>query len=141
MIVREGISWQTTLTDLALILFMISASALSEANSEHQRAASKTTTAAQASPRGEPLAIWRAAPGAPPLGAWLHEQPADPRQLLTILAPYRPGGQAAALALAARLAAEAGEQGRIARIIAEQGSAPATATLGYDQPEGGALPR
>src|SRR3546814_12757082 len=55
----------------------------------------------------EPLAVYVAAPGAPPLAQWLHEQAADPRQQLTITARYGSGGGAQSRALA-----DAGQIGR-----------------------------
>ncbi|MDE2595407.1 MAG: hypothetical protein KGL44_00870 [Sphingomonadales bacterium] len=132
MIVRAGTGWQTTLTDLSLILFMICASALSQAEDAPRRAPGKP---AQASPRSEPTGVWRAVPGAPPLGEWLAGQPADPRQIVTILAPYAPGGQSRAVALAGELARAAEAQQRTVRLLVEPGADAATVTLGYDQPD------
>lgn len=141
MMVRAGTGWQTTLADLSLILFLITAAAVAPPGAE-KAAGSKAAAprpAAQAvrhdpSPQAEPLAIYRATPSAPPLGQWLAGQPYDSRQLLTILAPYAPGGQVAALAQAQDLAQQADDQGRNARIIVEPGTGPVTVTLAYDQP-------
>jgi hypothetical protein len=88
------------------------------------------------SPQGEPLALYRAAPGAPPLGQWLREQSADSRQQLTIVAQYRPGEQAGALSQAEALARDAGEAGMRARIVVEPGQGGATAALAFDSPGG-----
>lgn len=127
MIVRAGTGWQYLLADLALILFMVTAAAL--AHSEDQ------PKLATLSPQGEPLALYRVEAGAPPLGTWLQDQSPDARQQLTIVAQYRPGGQAEALSRAETLAEEAGEAGAQARIVIEPGEGGTTATLAYDVPE------
>ncbi|MCJ2186831.1 hypothetical protein [Novosphingobium beihaiensis] len=91
------------------------------------------------SPQTEPLSVYVAAPGAPPLAQWLHEQAADPRQQLTITARYGAGGeaQARALAEARQLLAEAGAQGQAARIVVEPGDGSVRAVLAYDSPHEG----
>lgn len=124
MMARMGSGWQTTLTDLALILFMITASAVS---------VSHGGAAARPSPQAEPLAVWRAGAEAPPIEAWLEEQPRDARQLLTIRSAYAPGGQADAVAAAAGLARLAGQGGLAARIVVEPGEGGLSATLAYDR--------
>ncbi|MDE8651155.1 hypothetical protein [Novosphingobium album (ex Liu et al. 2023)] len=132
---RPGTGWQTMLADLSLILFMITAAALSKtslkpATGPEQPAAARSDP--RPSPQSEPLAIYVAAPGAPPLAEWLAHQPRDDRQQLTVTARYRPGGQAAALAEAGRLAAEAGKAGAAARIVVEPGEGAARAVLAFD---------
>lgn len=126
---RAGQGWQTSLADLSLILFLITAAAAS-------RQAESRPGAAMAAPsaRAEPLSVYVAAAGAPALAQWLRDQAADPRQQLTITARYGPGTQAQALAEAARLAAEAGELGLAARIVVEPGEGPARVALAYDAP-------
>ena len=126
MIARAGSGWQYVLTDLSLILFMVTAAALSMAEQEG--------AAPQASARSEPLAVWRSGEGAPPLADWLLDQSADARQQLTIAAHYRPGEQEAALAEAETLALAAGPAGTRARIVVEPGEGGAVATLAYDLP-------
>ncbi|RXZ65226.1 hypothetical protein [Pelagerythrobacter rhizovicinus] len=107
--------WQTTLADLALILFMVTAAAMAE----RPEAADPAEAASPVPARGEPLAIYRAAPGAPPLADWLAEQPHDARQNLTIVARYAAGRSAETAAAAVALASEAGAAGRNARIVVE----------------------
>lgn len=135
MIARAGSGWQTLLADLSIILFMVTASALAQARGGDGPATRQAP--AQASPRAEPLAVWRAGAGAPSLAAWLATQPADPRQRLSIVAHYTPGAgpgaQQAALAEASVLLAEAGAQGRLARLVVEPGDGGVTATIAYDQ--------
>jgi hypothetical protein len=126
MIVRAGSSWQTVLADLAIILFMVTAAPLSQSDEQ--------TAAPQPSPRGTPLALYRAEPGAPKLGDWLAAQGADKRQQLTIVAQYGVGGLALALEQAKRLAGDGGEAGMRSRIVVEPGAGGVTVALGYDDP-------
>ena len=134
-----GLSWQTMLADLALILFMVTAAAMGQ---PPPRALHHAETASAPGPLGEPVAVWRLGPGAPPLGPWLATQQADPRLALTITVRYgtgryAPGGQAAALAQAGALAREAGAMGREARIVVEAANgAEVVATLAFDRSSG-----
>lgn len=126
MIPRLAGGWQTTMADLALILFIVSVAGLQGAKEEK----SATDLPAQ----GEPTAVYRARPGAPPLDLWLAEQAPDARQRLTIVAQYRSGGAEAAALQAVRLAAQAGAAGSAARIVLEEGDASGpTAFLAYDR--------
>lgn len=126
MNVRIGTGWQTLFADLSIILFMVTAAALSQAG--------PGTKPGNPSPRSDPVAVYRAARGAPPLDVWLAAQPADPRQMLTIVASYRPGGQDAAFARAALLARSAQERGLSSRIVVEPGAGDSAATLAFDRP-------
>jgi hypothetical protein len=143
MIMRTGSGWQYILADLSLILFMVSAAALASSDDAPARAASTPEPVARAraadarplSPQAEPLALYRSTPGAPSLGQWLHQQSADARQQLTIVAQYAPGRQAEALSQAAALAQDAGEAGVRARIVVEPGQGGTTASLAFDAPE------
>lgn len=113
MIARAGSGWQTVLADLSLILFMVMAAAVSEA-----------PDAAGNPVQSEPVAQWRAAEGAPGLTAWLAEQPRDPRQQLTIVAPLAAAQQA--LTLAQR-------SDRPARIVLDpRAEGPPIAILAFD---------
>lgn len=104
MIVRAGSGWQTTLADLALILFIASASAGLPAELPAAAAPSADARAPVA------LALWRDGGGVR-LADWLKAQEPDPRATLQLTIDYRPASrdQAWALAreleLAARLAA------------------------------------
>ncbi|MET0588484.1 MAG: hypothetical protein ABWZ75_08175 [Novosphingobium sp.] len=125
MIARTGSGWQYALADLSLILFMVTAAALSQTD---------TKDVARPSLQGETLAVWGAAPDAPSLADWLALQAPDRRQQLTIVARYTPGEQDKALAKASALAASAGEAGHRARIVVEPGEGGITAALAYDAP-------
>jgi hypothetical protein len=142
MIARTGSGWQYILADLSLILFMVTAAALASSDDAPARAAKTPPTEGRSSassgrplsPRAEPLALYRASPGAPPLGQWLRDQSADARQQLTIVAQYGAGGQAKALGEAAALAQAAGEAGTRARIVVEPGVEGTRASLAFDAP-------
>ena len=143
MMARAGTGWQTTMTDLSLILFMVTASALMQAGGGMQAGeeAGTATPPPAASARSEPLAVWRPAPAAPPLARWLAAQPADPRQIVTVSALYAPGGQTAALVLARDLAVQADGSGRTVRVLVEPGEGGASVTLAHDQPAAPPLAR
>lgn len=150
MIARTvSVSWQTILADLSLILFMVTASALAnspdgplgpdtdEAGAHraaaHPPAPHPPAAPVTPSPRAEPVGVWRAEAGAPPLPQWLNEVARDPRLRLTITVHYAPGGREAALAQALRLDAAAGPRADDARIIVEPGlPAGASAVVGFD---------
>ena len=87
------------------------------------------------SQRAEPLSVYIALPDAPPLAQGLTQQAPDPRQQLTITAPYeaaRVQSRAAALEAALALAGEAREAGLVARIVLEPGQGVIRAELAFD---------
>lgn len=142
MSARGATGWQTSLADLSLILFMVAAAAASRvplnagASKPASAPAIKRQTSAAPSPQAEPLAVYIAEPGAPPIREWLARQDDDPRHRLTVTARYGEGGKAqgTALAEALELAREAGRAGRQARIVVEPGSGPARVVLAFDAP-------
>lgn len=132
------IGWQTTLADLSLILFMITAAAMAEKPDLPQPEAAPAVVGAPVPARGEPLAIYRAAPGAPPIGTWLASQPRDDRQHLTIVARHTAGETATATRAALALAREAEAAGHSARIVIEPApSGDLIAVLDYDGRQSG----
>ena len=137
MITRAGSGWQTLLADLSIILFMVTAAALSQSKDGAQAKDGGAMATPRASARGEPLAVYRTGPGAPPLGQWLASQLPDPRQQLSIVAHYAPGRQQAALAEAGALLAQAGGAGLTARLVVEPGEGGTVATLAYDAASAG----
>lgn len=122
MIARLGSGWQTVLADLSLILFMVTAAALSNV----PPAVPPPPLAPPVLPAlGEPVAVWRSSPDGPALSAWLATQPQDPRQHLTLVAA--PVDGPALLDQATRLP-------RPARVLIEPGLAgPPYAALTYDR--------
>lgn len=136
MISRVSFGWQTTLADLAMILFLVTAAGIHAQSQQQDQQAPHAPAAPSLSTRGEPLAVYRAQAGAPPLGEWLAEQAPDRRQYLTIVARYRPGEAAGAARGAVALAQQAGTAGVSARIVLEPGEgAELLATLAYDRPD------
>ena len=126
MIARAGSGWQTVLADLSLILFMVTAAALSETGD--------ALVAAPVSLQGAQLALYRAGDGAPPLEQWLAAQGADGRQQLTIVAQYAPGREEQALRQAEALLREAGSAAAGVRVVVEPGAGGVSASLAFDAP-------
>ena len=125
-----GTGWRTVLTDLSLILFMVTASVLPEQPGAGTQAAPAPKTPEPPAERSQPVAVWRPEPGAPSLSQWLAN--ADGRALLSLRVTYR-SDHAAAVARAAALATIAGD--RPLRVLVEPGTSDATeATLAYDAP-------
>lgn len=120
-------NWQTIIADLALILFMVTAAAMGS-----------NTREPPANPlpaEGEPLAIYRPHPQAPPLGDWLAAQAPDERQQLTVIGRYRDGDAQSAADAALRLAADAEMRGVRSRIVLEPAeSSDLLAVLAFDSP-------
>jgi len=138
---RGGHAWQLILADLALILFLLTLSALPAAEAETARGLAsravqeKTARAAVEAEVAAAQALFRPVPGGPALGDWLAAQAPDPRATLTIFAVHAPGGEAAAWARAEALASEARARGtRVRTIISAGSSADIYASLAYDTP-------
>jgi hypothetical protein len=126
MIAGRAGSWQTVIADLALILFMVTAAAMQRDKGSIDQSPLPM--------RGEPLALYRPAEGAPPLGQWLAAQAPDARQRLTIVSRYAPGHAEEAANTAVALAGQAGEAGAEARIVIEPGErSEVLATLAFDR--------
>ncbi len=133
--------WQTTIADLALILFMVSVAAI--ANQPDGAGEGDHAAAALVNPlpaMGEPVAIYRGGAGMPGLDRWLADQTPDARQQLTVIARYPVGGAQDAAGAALALADQAGAAGYRARILLEPSPEAPTgdviAVLGYDGGEG-----
>lgn len=133
-------SWQTLLADLSLILFMLTASAVTNAPDVPVVKAAPVKPLPPLAPkpatpsqRAEPVGVWIDSEGAPPLAAWLAEQARDPRLRATIVVRFAGGDRAGALLRAARLSEAAGPRGAGARIVIEAGAQDAASVaLGYD---------
>lgn len=135
MSVRVGTGWQTIIADLSMILFMLTASAVARQDPKDRVPAARAAAAPQApiqpGARSEPVAVWIAGEGAPPLREWLAQQPRDSRQQVTITASYAPGALDEALSQAQSLARQAGD----ARVVVEPGAPGMRVVIGYDAPE------
>ncbi|HEY6963890.1 MAG TPA: hypothetical protein VI407_01630 [Erythrobacter sp.] len=134
---RHG--WQIILADLALILFLLTLSALPAAEAETgrrlaARAVQEQTTRKETRPEvAAAQALFRPVAGGPSLGEWLKTQAPDPRATLTIFAIYAKGGEATAWARTEAFAAEARAAGaRVRTIIAAGPADEIWASLAYD---------
>lgn len=116
--VRAGVGWQYAFTDMALILFMVSAAGLAKAPAQAVRPASRIASAPELA---DPMELWRSGPGMPGLGDWLARQPRDDRQRLTIVARYAGKDAIAVSARAAVLLNEASGTARPVRLVVEPG--------------------
>ncbi len=158
MSARAGASWQTSLADLSLILFMVTAAAVSPgalpapgghavggkggAGARQALAAPVAAAAVPSVAVAEPLSVYIALPDAPPLVQWLAQQEPDPRQQLTITARYdaaKARAREAALGEVVRLAREAAAAGIAARIVVEpagrgEPASQVRAVLAFDAP-------
>ncbi|QNE04168.1 hypothetical protein [Croceicoccus marinus] len=116
-----GAAWAIMLADLALILFIVTASYADGA------------TLPDTAPDPVPQAIYRPSPGAPPLTDWIAQQPAGGAASLQITLGYDPADADAAMDRAAGLAAQAASAGLPARIVLIPGSGETGATLSFDR--------
>jgi hypothetical protein len=137
---RSGHGWQLIFADLALILFLLTLSALPAGEAETaQRLAARAVQEQASRKAAKPeiaaaQALFRPVAGGPSLGAWLTAQAPDPRTTLTIFAIHKPGREAEAWARAGALAAEARAAGARVRTIISAGAADEIyASLAYDE--------
>jgi len=137
---RGGHGWQLILADLALILFLLTLSALpsAEAGTGQQLAAravqDKSARGAIQPEIAAAQALFRPVSGGPDIGNWLAMQAPDPRATLTIFATHKRGGEAKAWARAEAFATEARARGvRVRTIITAGEEADLYASLAYDQ--------
>lgn len=137
---RAGPGWQLILADLALILFLLTLSALPAAEAETGRkladhaAREKDARLPVAPEIAAAQALFRPVSDGPSIGEWLTSQPRDPRATLTIFARYRPGTEAEAWKAAEALASAAQASGVAVRTIITVGDeSDLYASLAYDQ--------
>lgn len=137
---RTPAGWQLILADLALILFLLTAAALTGADRTDKRVEVAGADDApyrhgQAPALAPAQALYRAGPGIPSFTQWIAEQPRDPRATLTIVAQHRPDKAHEAWTQARALADSAAAQGMRVRVIIREGEAnDVYASLAYDQP-------
>lgn len=138
---RGGHGWQLILADLALILFLLTLSALPATEpASGRRPADTAARGEEARPDPAPdiaasQALFRPITGGLGIGEWLGEQAVDPRATLTVFATYREGGEAAAWEAARGLAAKAEATGvRVRTIITAGAERDLYASLAYDTP-------
>ena len=129
---RGGQGWQLILADLALILFLMTLSALPAVEADH-RARARDTPPIVPTEIAAAQALYRPVAGGPGLAAWLAAQPRDPRATLTLFVRHRPGEAAAAWETAQTLAQDAQGSGVAIRTIITAGQEDDVyASLAYD---------
>lgn len=126
MILRSG--WQMVLTDLSLILFMITLSAMSDQPAEPVALVNPLPA------EGEPIAIWRS--GAQPVREWLADQPADPRLRATVVVRYKVNDSEQAAQQALSLAGQI-DRPRTRIMLEPAEASSTTVVLTYDDAESG----
>lgn len=136
---RGGPSWQLILADLALILFLLTLSALPAAEAETgQKLADSDARAKDVRAINKPeiaaaQALFRPVSGGPTVAEWLAGQPNDPRATLTVFVHHRPGEEAVAWAAAKALVGDAQASGVPVRTIITTGAQDDVyASLAYD---------
>jgi len=134
MIIRAGTGWQYALADLSLILFLVTASALSVSSKAGKAALPPPPPPppVAAALESEPVAVWSAGDGAPPLAEWLQQVGSDPRLEVRVVVRYRDGEREAAVAQAMQLTSAGGPRAAQSRVLIEPGSrAGASVSLYY----------
>lgn len=117
-----GSAWLVPLADLSMILFIITAAALSAQNQSPPQEQHREGGFAQ----GAAMAVFVDAPGGPTLRDWLSTRRPGPGELLTLEARYAPGQRAQIIARADELAAVAIAAGVEPRVVLQ--AAPAGST-------------
>ncbi|GAB5348425.1 hypothetical protein [Alteriqipengyuania sp. 357] len=132
MSIRGLNGWQTTLADLALILFVVVAAAHREDRGE----AVPQDATADAAPTalGQPMGVFRPG-GDADLAGWLATQDLDRGEIATVIVRYRPGRAADAVREATRLIAQIEDTGQEARLMVEPAAVPETlVVIAHDRP-------
>ncbi|XUU60754.1 hypothetical protein ACRAQ6_00340 [Erythrobacter sp. HA6-11] len=142
MITRAASSWQVTLADLSLILFLVTLTGLSSLNTAEvtQDISSDTSATQQEGGSLESLylaqsqSLFRSEEGADSLAAWLSEQSLDPRVTLTIVVQYPVGDQNWAVATADDWLSATRNSAVNTRVLMQPGpSRDAYASLGFER--------
>jgi hypothetical protein len=132
---QSGHGWQLLLADLALILFLLTLTALPNEDA----AAAPLEQAVDVPAIAASQALFRPVAGGPSLREWLTSQPLDPRATLTIFVRYRGDEEAQAWQHAQQLAREATTSGaRIRTIVAPGEISESYASLAFDDPQASA---
>ena len=134
MITRTGQggrhSWQLVLADLALILFLVTLTALVNSSSKIDDPLTRVSYVAPAQ------ALFRPTLRGPTLAEWLTEQSADPRLTLTIIAQHSSDDRELIWDNAQFLAASvAGSDIGVRVVITQAEQSDLYASLAYDEPD------
>ncbi len=129
---RRVPSWQLILADLALILFLVTLSALA-GEAADELAPQARGDAADVLQVAQAQALFRPDPLGPTLAEWLAEQSPDPRATLTIFAAFSPDERDSVWEIAQALANDAQRTGFGVRVVMEQReTSDIYASLAYD---------
>jgi len=130
-----GASWLVPLADLSMILFVVTGAALAQSPQDQPAPPPEPPAAHNGFVQTVPVAVYRDAPGAPPLDQWLASNASDRTGLVTIEGRYTlPAEREAVAARVATLAAEAGRMGLAPRVVVEQGvTSEVLAVFAYDR--------
>ena len=135
MMLRRVNAVHTILADLALILFITTAS-LSLPRRVHPPRAAVSAAATSPTPTPAPavtLAVWQGAEADSPFAAWLGRQSSDPRAVLVLDLTYIRGSREAAWRMAQQLERTALASGRKVRVALREGAQDrARAMLSYE---------
>lgn len=124
-------SWQVTLADLSLILFLVTLAGFA-ARAETGRDDGSSAPSPAVAPS---QALYRPIEGGQPLGEWLAEQPHDPRATLTIIVHHPQGEAEWAFRQATQLRSAGAEAPFPIRIIIEEDASRSVhASLAFDSP-------
>lgn len=122
--------WQLVLADLALILFLVTLTALvnTDADQAGNRLATRATHLAPAQ------ALYRPTARGPSLSEWLSEQPRDPRATVTIIAQHSGDDKELMWDNAQMMAASASQSDVPVRVVITTGEqSDLYASLAYDE--------
>ncbi|BDI60087.1 hypothetical protein [Qipengyuania nanhaisediminis] len=123
--------WQLILADLALILFLVTLSALASGAKVTRIDSEESGSDPHVAPA---QALFRVSADGPSLEQWLAERPRDPRATLTVFARHVPGERPAAIAQASALASQGDAAGYRVRVVLSEGRASDLhASLAYDE--------
>lgn len=127
----SGLGWQLILADLALILFLVTLSALANAPEEAVREARGATPP---SPQFAPSqALFRPDPAGPSIEQWLAARPRDQRATLTVFVQHSGEDREIQWTQAQALAASAEGEGFAVRVLVTEGeTSDLYASLAYD---------
>lgn len=137
-------SWQTSLADLSLILFLVIATAHREDAGEVQDDARPEKERAIEVALGQPMAVFRPG-GDADLTRWLSMQGLSMQgmsegEVATVIVRHAPGAAAEAAAEAAKLAGEIEDAGHFARLMVEPSAFPETVVvIAHDRPDMGGI--
>ncbi len=136
MITRRAQAWQLILADLALILFLVTLTALASETSQDQSdsVSDQTRDLSTPSPQiAQSQALYRSSSLGPSLEEWLSEQPVDPRATLTIFAQHTDNDRPVIWAQAQTLSDSASDKGFAVRVVITRDDvSDIYASLAYD---------